>query len=51
MSKKDSTYLKLKKLWKDPKGKAKIELRLYAIFFIGFIVLVRVLGSSASDNG
>ena len=51
MSKKDSTYLKLKKLWKDPKGKAKIELSLYALFFIGVIVFVRILGSSSSDNG
>lgn len=38
--------LNLKEMWKDPKGKAKIELCLYGIFFIGVVIFVRVMGSS-----
>lgn len=35
----------LKEMWKDKKGRAKIELCLYGIFFIGVIIFARVLNT------
>ena len=35
--------------WKDKKERAKIELILYGIFFIGVIIFVKVLGNTPSN--
>ena len=40
--------INLKEMWKNPKGKAKIELTLYGIFFISVIIFARVLSSSSN---
>lgn len=39
---KDFNFEKLKEMWKDKKGRAKIELSLYLIFFIFVIIFARV---------
>ena len=31
-------------MWKDKKGRAKIKLCLYLIFFVGVVIFARVLG-------
>lgn len=41
---------KLKEMWKDKKGRAKIELSLYLIFFIVIVVFTRVSSSSIRNN-
>lgn len=42
---KESSKLdKLKKMWKDKRGRAKIELCLYLIFFVGVVIFAKVLG-------
>ncbi len=43
-------FKKFKELWKDKRERAKIELVLYGIFFIGVIIFVRILGSMNSNN-
>lgn len=40
--------INLKEMWKDPKGKAKIELTLYGIFFVSVIIFARVLSTVSS---
>lgn len=45
----DKKKLTLKEKWNDKREKAKIELILYAIFFIGVIIFVRV-GNNISNN-
>lgn len=40
---------KFKELWKDKRERAKIELILYGIFFVGVIIFVRVLGSVSNN--
>ncbi|MBQ8192505.1 MAG: hypothetical protein IJZ46_00315 [Bacilli bacterium] len=37
--------INLREMWKDKKGKAKIQLCLYGIFFIGVLIFSKVLGS------
>ena len=41
--------LSLKDRLKDKRERAKIELMLYGIFFLGVIIFARVIGSSSSD--
>lgn len=41
---------KLKEMWKDKKGRAKIELSLYLIFFIVIVVFTRVSSSSIGNS-
>lgn len=41
--------LTLKERLKDKRERAKIELMLYGVFFIGVIIFARVLGSSSSN--
>ena len=45
----DKKKLILKEKWNDKRERAKIELILYAIFFIGVIIFVRV-GNNISNN-
>lgn len=45
----DNKKFNLKKKWNDKRERAKIELILYAIFFIGVIIFVRV-GNNISNN-
>lgn len=45
----DKKKLTLKEKWNDKRERAKIELILYAIFFIGVIIFVRV-GNNISNN-
>lgn len=40
---------KLIEMWKDKKGRAKIKLSLYFIFFFGVIIFARVLNSQTSN--
>lgn len=40
----------LKAMWKDKKGRAKIELTVYLIFFIGVIVFARVSSSNINNS-
>ena len=40
---------KLKEMWKEKKGRAKIELSLYLIFFIVIVVFTRVSSSSINN--
>ena len=41
---------KLKEMWKDKKGRAKIELSLYLIFFIVIVIFTKVSSYSISNN-
>lgn len=43
VTKEPSKFDKLKEMWKDKRGKAKIKLCLYLIFFAGVIIFARVL--------
>ena len=45
----DNKKFNLKEKWNDKRERAKIELMLYVIFFIGVIVFVRI-GNNASNN-
>ena len=45
----DNKKFNLKEKWNDKREKAKIELILYTIFFIGVIIFVRV-GNNISNN-
>lgn len=45
----DNKKIYLKEKWNDKRERAKIELILYAIFFIGVIIFVRV-GNNISNN-
>lgn len=45
----DNKKFNLKEKWNDKRERAKIELILYAIFFIGVIIFVRV-GNNISNN-
>lgn len=45
----DNIKINLKEKWNDKRERAKIELILYAIFFIGVIIFVRV-GNNISNN-
>ena len=45
----DNKKINLKEKWNDKRERAKIELILYAIFFIGVIIFVRV-GNNISNN-
>ena len=45
----DNRKFNLKEKWNDKRERAKIELILYAIFFIGVIIFVRV-GNNISNN-
>ena len=45
----DNKKFNLKEKWNDKRERAKIELMLYAIFFIGVIIFVRV-GNNISNN-
>ena len=45
----DNKKFNLKEKWNDKRERAKIELILYAIFFIGVIIFVRV-GNNTSNN-
>lgn len=45
----DNKKINLKEKWNDKREKAKIELILYTIFFIGVIIFVRV-GNNISNN-
>lgn len=48
IKKEPSKFDKLKELWKDKRGRAKIKLSLYFIFFFGVIIFARVLNSQTS---
>lgn len=48
IKKEPSKFDKLKEMWKDKRGRAKIKLALYFIFFFGVIIFARVLNSQAS---
>ena len=52
VEKEPSKLDRLKEMWKDKKGRAKIKLCLYLIFFIGVVIFARVLGyqNSKADN-
>lgn len=41
--------INLKEMWKEPKGRAKIELSLYGVFFVFVIIFVRVLSAGESQ--
>jgi len=41
---------KLVEMWKDKRGRAKIQLCLYGIFFIGVIIFTRVLNTTTSKT-
>lgn len=43
VTKEPSKFDKLKEMWKDKKGRAKIKLCLYLIFFVGVVIFARVL--------
>ena len=43
VTKEPSKFDKLKEMWKDKRGRAKIKLCLYLIFFAGVIIFARVL--------
>lgn len=45
----DNKKFNLKEKWNDKRERAKIELILYAIFFIGVIIFIRV-GNNTSNN-
>lgn len=47
--KEEKKKFNIKERWKDKRERAKIELILYAIFFIGVIIFVRV-GNNISNN-
>ena len=47
--KEEKKKLNIKERWKDKRERAKIELMLYGIFFIGVIIFVRV-GNNISNN-
>lgn len=47
---KDSFFKKIKEMWKDKRGKAKIQLALYLTFFIGVIIFVRITNSMNSNR-
>lgn len=49
VKKEPSKLDKLKEMWKDKKGRAKIKLALYFIFFFGVIIFARVLNSYNSN--
>lgn len=40
----------LKEMWKDKKGRAKIELTAYLLFFIGVVIFARVSSSNINNN-
>lgn len=42
--------INLKEMWKDKRGRAKIELSLYLIFFLIVLVFARVSSSSINNN-
>ena len=44
VNKEPSKFDKLKEMWKDKRGRAKIKLCLYLIFFVGVVIFARVLG-------
>ena len=44
VTKEPSKFDKLKEMWKDKRGRAKIKLCLYLIFFVGVVIFARVLG-------
>lgn len=46
----DNKKFNLKEKWNDKRERAKIELILYAIFFIGVIIFVRVGNNISSNN-
>lgn len=48
IKKEPSKFDKLKEMWKDKRGRAKIKLALYFIFFFGVIIFARVLNSQTS---
>lgn len=48
--KKKEKKINLKEMWKDKKGRAKIELTLYGLFFLGVIIFVRVANTSYNGN-
>lgn len=48
VKKEPSKLDKLKEMWKDKRGRAKIKLTLYFIFFFGVIIFARVLNSQTS---
>ena len=41
--------LNLKERLKDKRERAKIELMIYAVFFVGVIIFARILGSTTSN--
>lgn len=43
VTKEPSKFDKLKEMWKDKRGRAKIKLSLYLIFFVGVVIFARVL--------
>ena len=43
VTKEPSKFDKLKEMWKDKRGRAKIKLCLYLIFFVGVVIFARVL--------
>lgn len=48
LEKKDKK-INLKEMWKDKRGKAKIKLTLYGIFFIAVIIFARVLNTKTAQ--
>lgn len=46
----DNKKINLKEKWNDKRERAKIELILYAIFFISVIVFVRIENNTSSNN-
>lgn len=49
LSIKDFNFSKLKEMWKDKKGRAKIELSLYLIFFLIVVIFARVSSYTAGN--
>lgn len=49
LSIKDFNFSKLKEMWKDKKGRAKIELSLYLIFFLIVVIFARVSSHTAGN--
>lgn len=42
--------INLREMWKDKKGRAKIELALYGIFFLTIIIFVRIANTNSSSE-
>ena len=42
--------INLREMWKDKKGRAKIELALYGFFFLAIVIFIRMANTNSSSE-